>query len=237
MGSPVYMDNRGLRSVQTTERYGNFLIGSLTYPVQPWIEAQRRAGSVPTASLRMRARDTYRLFFGRTGLSVYFGREVPESTTIELNHNVRCTATVEEENAEERYFFGSDDGWVFELERGTSFDGLPIDAFARVPYNHLGSPSHSARIFKADIHADVIDRAAIRVGASFDYGDNDDGFLGEAGEMFGGGALWGEAQWDSFYWVPRSQRSASSTSRVSGRTSACFCIRIRLTSSRTRSTA
>lgn len=199
MGSPVYLDNRGLRSLETTDRYGNFTIGTLTYLVQPWIETQRRAGVEPTASQRLRSRDLYRLFYGAAGLSVYFGRRDPECTLIEYDHPVRCAATVEEETGEERFFFGSDDGWVFEAEKGTSFDGEEIAALARIPYNHLGSASHSARLFKVDLHAEVQGRATVQVGASFDYGSDDVGFL-TSKTLLGGGAQWGEDEWADFYW-------------------------------------
>ena len=201
MGSAVYLDNRGLRTVETTDKYGNFLIGTLTYRVQPWLDAQRALGAVPTASMRMRSRDTYRLFFGETAaLSVYFGRKRPECSLIEYLHPVRCACSFESGGGEERLFFGSDDGWVFEAEKGTSFDGAEIEAFARVPYNHLKSPAHAARLFKVDLHAEVKARAQIRVGASFDYGDNDESFLGDPVALLGGGAVWGEAEWANFYW-------------------------------------
>ena len=201
MGVPVYMDNRGIRSVETTERYGNFLTGTVSYLVQPWIERQRAHGNSPTASMRVRAKDMYRLFFEtRIGLSIYFGRARPECSLIELGHNVRCTCSFEAANGVERVFFGSDDGWVFEMERGRSFDGAAIDSFARVAFNHLGAPAGEARFFKADIQVETPERAALKCGAEFDYGAGDAASMIDVDPVRGGGALWEEAIWDEFYW-------------------------------------
>ena len=231
IGAPIYMDNRGLRSVETTERYGNFLIGALTYYVQPWLEAARRLGRRPIASIRVRSGDLYRLFMDSgQGLSVYFGRGDPECALIEYPDKVRCAYSFEAEQGQERLFFGSDDGWVFEAEKGTSFDGEDIEAFLRLPYNHAGSPSHEIRFHKAALQVDTEGRTEIRVGASFDYGDAEGSFLapgevlsggGGLAHLFdiqsiveGGGGLWSEVTWGDFFW--QSQESAAATFHFSG---------------------
>ena len=119
MGEPVYMDNRGVRSIRSTPAYSNFNIGTMTYPVQPWLERQRAGGAVPVSSMRVRARDMYRVFFDtKIGLSIYFGRGKPECSLVELLHAVRCSCSFEADDGVERVFFGSDDGWVFEMGEG-----------------------------------------------------------------------------------------------------------------------
>ena len=207
---PVYMDNRGIRSIATTQQYANFNIGTASFLVQPWVDAQRSRGNQPTTSMRVRAKDMYRLFFDtKVGLSIYFGRKKPECSLIEFDHVVRCSCAFEADNGDERIFFGSDDGWVFEAEKGRSFDGEPIEAFARAPYNHLGSPSHDIRFLKADLYLEVLSRSSLRVGASFDYGDNPVDFLLDERPFYGGGAQWDEAFWDDFYWdSPLETRAA-----------------------------
>ena len=90
---------------------------------------------------------------------------------------MRCAYSFEAEQGEERLFFGSDGGWVFEAEKGTSFDGQEIEAFCRLPYNHAGSPSHEIRFHKTNIQLDTPGRSAIQVGASFDYGESEESSL------------------------------------------------------------
>ena len=43
VGAPLYIDNRGVRRFDATDRYGNFTINTMTSDVQPWIDRQREA--------------------------------------------------------------------------------------------------------------------------------------------------------------------------------------------------
>ena len=176
VGDPIYLDNRGVRSIETTAEYGNFKRGTMTYKVQPWLDAQKRGGRRPISSMRVRAKDQYRLFY-ETGavLVVYFGREEPECMFLQWDHKVRCSASTETEIGFERVFFGSDDGWVFEAEKGRSFDGEKIEAFVRLPFNHGKTPTHEKRYYKSDLQVDVRQRSLLHMSATFDYGENPEG--------------------------------------------------------------
>ena len=96
-------------------------------------------------------------------------------------------------------YFGSDDGWVFEAERGRSFDGQPIAAFGRLPLNHMGLPSHNKRFFKADLEVDVESRLTLGISAIFDDSRAPEQRESEQ-ELYGGGGLWDEAFWDEVFW-------------------------------------
>ena len=199
VGAPLYMDNRGVRRFDTTDAYGNFVINTMTRDVQPWLDTQRDEKNVPISSMRVRQLDQYRVFFGNNfGLVVYLGRGRPELAIIDYGVPVRCTVSAEDSDRIERVYFGSDDGWVFEAERGRSFDGNKISYHARLPLNHVGLPASSKKFFKADLHIDVKSQVRMYVAANFNDGEADSFATPET--IYGGGGIWNEAFWDEFYW-------------------------------------
>ena len=207
VGGPLYMDNRGVRSVTTTQAYGNFVIGTMTADIQPWIDKQREEKNLAIGSMRVRSSDQYRLWF-QSGLSicVYLGRGRPEISFFdygvdEIGDQVYpvCSVSAEDEDRIERVYFGAPNGFVYEAERGRSFDGREITAYCRLPLNHVGRPAHSKRYFSADLHMDL--DSTVKVSLSAIYGDGiqpEQGLV--EGEVFGGGGVWDEAIWDDFYW-------------------------------------
>ena len=66
----------------------------------------------------------------------------------------------------DRLFIGCQDGYVYEMNRGTSFDGAPIESYIRLPFNFAKSPSQHTRWMKATFELSTPD--AITVGMAFD---------------------------------------------------------------------
>ena len=200
VGGPLYMDNRGVRRFDATTKYGNFVINTMTSDVQPWINLQREERNVPISSMRVRARDQYRVFFNSgIGLIVYVGRKYPEVSLIDYGVAVRCSVSSEDDDRIERVYFGSDDGWVFEAERGRSFDGNEIEAYCRLPLNNVGMPARWKRFIKADIHLDLDSEVKMGVSALYNDGEHPSQ-LNIDETIHGGGGLFDEAAWDEFYY-------------------------------------
>jgi hypothetical protein len=59
-------------------------------------------------------------------------------------HTVRCAWHGRKNDGSEVSFFGGDDGFVFQMDRGTSFDGSDIEAYINLAYNF----SHGVRTLK-----------------------------------------------------------------------------------------
>lgn len=170
IGRLVYMDNRGLRGLEASQDYGNFSMGTISRLVAPLLEDYRRDGIRPTASFVCRTADQYWLFFDNgTGLVVHMGGKEPQILPVNLGRSVTCAASVEVDG-EERLFFGSDDGYVYELNRGTSFDGEPIEHYLRLPFNHFGSPRQRKRLHQVVIDLEAAGPATLSVSADLDYG-------------------------------------------------------------------
>jgi hypothetical protein len=202
IGSPLYLDQIGIRSLDTTQAYGNFALGTKTQLIEPKITEKLNGGITAVGSLRIRKKDTYRLFWSDgTGIAVYFGRKQPESMIFDLGFAPTCTCSGEDVSGREILFIGSDSGYVYQMDAGTSADGDSILAYVRLPFNHVGSPAYDKRWHKAIIEVDASPQTKISVTYACSYGDTD---LPQPSEqdfsLHGGGGFWDEALWDAFHW-------------------------------------
>jgi len=202
IGNPIYHDDQGLRSLATSQNFGDFRMGTITQGVKPLIDAKKKEGVRPIASLRVRGKDAYRLFWDDgTGISVYLGRKAPEVLPFNLGKVVYTCCSSEDGDGDEILFFGSDDGFVYQLDAGTSLDGDEVLAFARFPFNHVGSPYRNKRFHKVTLELDADPSVSLGVIAEFDYADeNQPPSAEQSFDVRGGGGFWDAANWDSFFW-------------------------------------
>jgi len=202
IGKPMYLDVGGLRSISASQDYGNFRLGSVIPQVEPTLAAKRRQGIIPVAAIVTKSKDQYRLFFSDgSGISVYFGRKYAEPMLFQLPRVVTCSASQFEPATGERVFFGAENGFVYELDVGTSFDGDTITAYLQLPWDHEGSPDVLKRFHKVIIEMDATPDTHIGVFAEFDYADGEQGTLPQQEfTVSGGGGVWDAISWDMFYW-------------------------------------
>ena len=201
IGNVLYMDERGIRSVKATQFYGNFTLGTFTTLIQATLETKRNLGVSPCASCVIKGKDQYLLFFDDgTGISLYMGRKNPEAMLFEYPFTVTAIH-VGLDNGNERVFVGADDGFVYELNVGTSFDGAEIEAYMQLPFSHQGGPRVMKRYHKSILEMVCGPGTEIALVAEFEYGDGyqpypHDGIFG----VQGSGGLWGISNWGEFYW-------------------------------------
>lgn len=202
IGQPIYHDNVGIRSMESTDTFGDFNIGTLTRMVEPIFRVKRISGVSPAGSMRVRDKDTYRLFWSDgTGMSIYFGRSQPEILFFDTGKSFVCFASGKDTSGEERLLAGADDGMVYELDAGTSYDGEAIDAFLRLPFNNVGSPAQRKRWNKVTVEVDSGPQTQLGLTVEYGYADPDQPPSAE--QQFtvrGEGGFWNEFVWDQFYW-------------------------------------
>ena len=202
IGEPIYHDDRGLRKSSTTQAYGDFKMGTLTQIVEPLFRNKKKNSVTPVASLRCRTKDQYRLYWSdNTGITVYLGRKKAEVIPFDLGKRIYAICSSEDSDGNEVMFFGSDDGYVYEIDAGTSFDGSSVAAYMRLPFNHVGTPTQNKRWHKATLEVDAQPSAVIGVVADFSYASSE---LPQSPQLDftvdGGGAFWDEDVWDEFFW-------------------------------------
>lgn len=199
IGNILYMDNRGLRSLATSQAFGNFAAGTLTKLIEPLLQDYRKDGVEPVACLTARSSDQYWVFFSNgTGLIVYLGAKQPAILPFNLGKTVTCAASVEDEG-EERLFIGCSDGFVYELNKGTSFDGEEIEHYVRLPFNHFGSPQRYKRFFKASVDVEATGTTTLEASFDLNHGSIDGIPAQTLNITTGGGAIDGLGTNELYY--------------------------------------
>lgn len=197
----VYLDLRGMRSLDATQAFGNFKTGTLSEHFEGFFKGRRKAGNKPVGSLVSRAKSQYRVYYADgTGLSVYMGSKKPQAIPFSFGF-VPFSFGQGELNDGEALLVGAEDGYVYRLDSGTSFDGEAISAVAVLPFNHFKSAMQDKRFHKVSVEMKGPPSARIGITVQFNYGE-DDQPIDSGGEFTvrGGGGFWDQATWDDFYW-------------------------------------
>lgn len=222
IGTTVYLDRRGLRDLRATQAFGNFKTGTLSALIEPYFRVKRKAGAVPVLSLVSRSKTHYRLYWSDgTGLSVYMGGKTPEAIPFSLNGmQPYCGTTCELEDGTEGIFIGGEDGYVYRMDSGPSFDGTGVQGFVMTPYNHFQSSMQDKRFRKATIELQAQPLTRIGIMAQYNYGDgttpisgNKDFDVVGSGEgldflVQGGGGNFDLDFWNEFFWSSPSEGTA-----------------------------
>lgn len=203
LGDLFYLDDRGLTTLQQTQAFGNFDTSTIDRPVKRFIQNRKRRLISTTIS---RDRNQYWMLFsagnstevltltlGDRGLDGY-GRYL-------LPFKAVCVTSQEDENGDERIFVGAEDGYVYEMEKGSSFDGAPIEAYCKLAFAHFGSPSRTKQFRHLVLGVEANSNVSLRIKPEFDYGS-----IERAGhrvidsDLTGGGGQWDDDNWNEFTW-------------------------------------
>ena len=211
-GFPTYMDDAGIRRLETTQAFGNWRAGTLTALIEPFFHDKQRLGVTAAAALRIRKHDQYKLFFSDgTGLTLYLGQKKPETIPFELDHTAFCSCEgVIGTEPSESVFIGTTDGYVMELDQGNSFDGEEVLAWLRLAFNHLGAPSQRKRFHKVTLECDAGPALSLGLVGEFSHGTP---YQPAAREntltINAGGGVWDDSLWNDFAWSAQLVGEAS----------------------------
>ena len=214
IGRTIYLDRRGLRDLVATQDYGNFKAGALAELIAPYFKSKRKSGATPVLSYVCREKSQYRLIWSDgTGLSVYMGARKPAAMPFEMNGmQPYCSCTVEMPDGTEGMFIGAEDGFVYRMDSGPSFDGVGVRGFIMTPFITFGSAQRNKRFHKLIVEMQAEPLTNIGITAQFNYGDGGQPVAGSQSFMVsgsgggndfvvqGGGGNWDSAMWDEFYW-------------------------------------
>jgi len=195
---------RGIQSLITTLTYGDFDYASVSHLIQPLIFSKR---GMETASTALRGKDQYRLYFNDgTGLVLGLtGDTISGILPINYGKVVRVMTTQTLSSGREITLFGSDDGYIYQDNIGTSFDGSPIEAWIRPCFNHLKSPQVRKRYRRAIFEVKPTGFSKVDISYDLGYGNPDVGSpLGSTNNTVVGGGYWDQFTWESFSWDTRT---------------------------------
>ena len=199
IGHVYCLDDRGIIRIQPTDKYGNFSINTISRKVQTLINSLVQ---VANASLTYRKKNQYRIYGSDgTGLCMTILDKGVAITEFLYPDNVACTVSGEDTNGREILFFGSDEGMVYQLDKGTSFDGEDIEFFLFLPFNHSGSPTYLKTYRTASIELDAGGYTTFSYQPVFSYGDGDIPDHNAITVVSAGqGGIWDVSNWDIFFY-------------------------------------
>jgi hypothetical protein len=201
IGAPRYLDDRGMTSLDAVQNFGDFAASTFSEQIQPLIDAKLANSSV-TASVRVRTKNQYRVFFNdNSGIIAKFRKKGIEFTRVNYGIPVRCACSVEDTTGREVLLFGSDDGYVYQMDSGTSFDGSEVVGYARLPFGHLKSPQQNKHFFKAVLDVDAPGGTDLTFTHELNYGNPETpSGSTQTIDVQSGGGQWGSAVWSEFVW-------------------------------------
>ena len=164
----------GLRLLSATERNNDFGLAVVSRNIQGDVN-DFLTRNVSFSSVVVRAKSQYRIL----GYNVAFtkdsaqgiiavqraaqgGVELEFAKTTGINARVAYSDYVENV---ERILFANADGYVYNMESGTSFDGTDISATFTTPFFPINDPAVRKQIHKMDLYTDP--QGTIEVDVSF----------------------------------------------------------------------
>jgi hypothetical protein len=195
------MTSRGIQALITTLNYGDFDYSSISHMIQPLITLKR---GLECASTAIRTKNQYRVYFtDGTALAVGLtGDKVSGIMPLNYARTVRCICSAALTTGAEVTYFGSDDGFIYQDNVGTSQDGTAIEAWCRLPFNNDKSPRIRKRFRRAITEMSVEGFCHINISYDFGYGNPNVSPSAPTSDiaLTGNGGYWEQFIWDNFTW-------------------------------------
>lgn len=224
-GQTMFLDGQGVTTLQTVQAFGNFTHNAITARIKTWLNNQRTKA---VESCVVRDKSQYRLFFSDGyALFVTFAvsarGKVFYMMPVLFPDPITCAYASTDSDGTETIFFGSANGMVYQMERGTSFDGADIDHYLVLAWDFLKSP-RTIKNFK-DCALEVSGSGYAEFSFSYElgYASSDIGqpnaqsaatnFL--PGAWDAGGAVWDQGAWDGQTLMPSAFNMGGEAENVS----------------------
>ena len=169
LGTSIFLNNSGIMSLTAVQEYGDFKSTALSRNIESYL-----ASLIDSLvdSVVVRSKSQYRLYFDDlTGIIMTIDNgKIVGFTRTYYPDQMTCCYSTENTSGGEELFFGCDDGFVYQLDKGNNFNGEAIRAFIKPHYNHFSSPTTQKRFRKIVLEADAPVGTEITAAVHFDYG-------------------------------------------------------------------
>jgi hypothetical protein len=200
IGQTYVLDDRGVTTLATTQRFGNFSEAVISNRVRSWLQARR---ALLTDSHVARDKQQYRLFFS-DGSAAYWriGSKQVSMMPMLFPNPVRCSWSSEVyAGGEEVIYFGSDNGFVYQMEKGTSFDGTTKDCFLELVFNNSKSYRGLKKYRRISFEMNGEGYSVFSASYDLSYGSTDYAQPDQISNTVDlATARWDEFVWDEFVW-------------------------------------
>lgn len=203
MSDTFMLDDRGVTSITAVQAYGNFADATLSRKIQPIID-KLRTKVVGSYVARQKGHYVLLMNDGETLTMGVNGGKLTGFMQGKLGFEPSCVWSGEDATGVERIMVGATNGMVYEMDRGSSFDGGTIESFIKIYYYNSKSPRIRKRYRKLVLEMAGTLFSSIRFRGEYSYGNPEvEQTRGEDFDVFevaGAGGAWGFANWDEFFW-------------------------------------
>jgi len=230
--NPIFTDVQGITTLSAVQEFGDFRATELSKMVSRSL--QRNINNI-VASVKIKDTQQYWLFFSDgTGIIGYFGEENPRFTFFGYTSDyyetpdLDLTEVVLNSDYEdiirpyvafatdyiggiERVFMGDQQGFVYEMNVGTSLDGAPLQGYLRLAPWNMKAPMLNKSFIKATVYVEAGEGSEVLASYELDYGDNslernrtNANELNNLSDVEPSGGYWGIDEWGQFSWGGRA---------------------------------
>jgi len=204
LGDDLYfMNDLGVTSLMATQAHGDFMSASHSQLIQPYL-ASRKDKVVGVTTLK-ESNQLLVLFDDSTAIMGTFdGRKLIGWTQSQYKHTPStvinaCGACSSVDG--DLIMGGDTNGMVHIFGKGNSFDGEPIESFARLAFNHFKSPGYKKRFRKLKIDLDSTDAIDLNYLIDLNYAaTTEPTAVSFTTSVRSGGAWWDTELWNAFNW-------------------------------------
>ena len=177
-GDIMFLTADGLRLLGATDRIGDFGLGIISKSIQSTLGDFIQSASLFT-SLTVRAKSQYRLFafnpdqVGAAAKGVIATQFSPQGGTAFAFAEIRgmevFSASSKMVGSNEVIVFSGNNGLIYQMEDGNSFDGSDISAEYLSPYLPINDPRVRKTIYKANLFTDPQGAVNFTFNLKFDF--------------------------------------------------------------------
>lgn len=177
-GDVMFLGPDGLRLLGATDRVGDFNLGLVTKFIQAEITDLIKASS-SFASVVIKQKSQYRILgysdsITSTSAKGILGTQMSGDNTsdiawAELSGIKAFVADTDYTNQTETVVFANNDGYVYQMESGNSFDGANIFASFATPFVHINDPRIRKTFYKLFLYTDPQGSVTTSVNLKLDF--------------------------------------------------------------------
>jgi hypothetical protein len=199
-------DDLGVVSLQAVQQFGNFATSAMTLNLRSFVNSR---GSLVTDASVHHDKSQYRIFYSdgyELRLTIVNGQLVG-GMPIEYANPMMVTCSDADATSGEVTYGGSDNGYVYKLDTGTSFDGAAISAYFDLAF----ARQQALRIVKRyhDVTFELQGDGYAEFSFGYLIGWGDDEVAQQSALVDVTPVFWDEMVWDAFFFDGRSLIVAS----------------------------
>lgn len=177
-GDVMFLGPEGLRLLSATDRVGDFNLGVVSKPIQAEMTSLISSSS-SFASCVIKQKSQYRIFGYNSNITTanskgvlgtqIVGNDTSNMAWGELNGIRAYVADSDYKDQTETIVFAHDDGYVYEMESGNSFDGANIQASFATPFVPIQDPRLRKTFYKMVLYTDPQGGVSFSVNLKLDF--------------------------------------------------------------------